>query len=160
MSTTKTHWLLIVLLMAVCLMPANASRASDQDEAAVRKATAQFYTALNAMLQGDPAPAKEVWSHSKDVTYMGADGGYRVGWDKTFADWKVQADLKIGGRVEPSEVRITVGKDMAVAHNYVNAERKTAKGQREKTVLRATSVFRKEGGKWKMIGHHTETIPY
>ena len=142
MCSKKAYWLLIVLLTAACFVPAVACRASDQDEAAVRKATAQFYTALNAMLKGDPAPANEVWSHANDVTYMGADGGFRVGWDQVYVDWAVQADLKVGGTAKPSDIRITVGTDMAVVHNYVNTERRTEKGQRQKALLRATSVFR------------------
>ncbi|MEJ2717500.1 MAG: nuclear transport factor 2 family protein [Deltaproteobacteria bacterium] len=160
MRNTKTAWLLVVLLATVGFMAANVSRASEQDEAAVRQATARFYTALNAMLKGDASPVEEVWSHAKDVTYMGADGGYQVGWDQVLVDWEVQADLKIGGKAEPSDVRVTVGKDLAVAHNYVKTERTIAKGRLEKTVLRATSVFRKEDGKWKMIGHHVDTLPY
>jgi len=26
--------------------------------------------------------------------------------------------------------------------------------------IRATNVFRKEGGQWKMIGHHTDLLPF
>ena len=30
----------------------------------------------------------------------------------------------------------------------------------EKVKLRATSIFRKEAGLWKMVGHQTDKLPY
>jgi len=33
-------------------------------------------------------------------------------------------------------------------------------GKAEKVMLRATNVFRKENEQWKMIGHHTDTLPF
>ena len=30
----------------------------------------------------------------------------------------------------------------------------------QKVSLRATTTFRKENGLWKVIGHHTDTLPY
>jgi ketosteroid isomerase-like protein len=160
MRNKEIPLLLTMVLAAAGFLAVNTALASGEDEAAVRSATAQFYTSLNAMLKGDPAPANKVWSHAKDITYMCADGGFRVGWDEVFADWKAQADMKIGGKAEPEDVRITVGKDIAVAHNYVKAESINKAGKPEKKVLRATSVFRKEDGKWKMIGHHVDTLPF
>jgi ketosteroid isomerase-like protein len=30
----------------------------------------------------------------------------------------------------------------------------------EKVSIRATNIYRKENGQWKMIGHHTDLLPY
>jgi hypothetical protein len=49
------------------------------DEAAVLAANEAWYMALNAMLNGDPAPFADVYSHADDVSYMSAEGGLRVG---------------------------------------------------------------------------------
>ncbi len=133
---------------------------STEDEKAVIEAVAKFYAALNAMFAGDLGPMKEIWSHADDVTYMGPGGGFQVGWGQVLANWEAQAALKLGGEVRPEEMRITVGRDIAVVHNYEKGHNIDAAGKRETVSLRATNLFRKENGKWKMIGHHTDLLPF
>ena len=99
------------------------------------------------------------WSHPADVTYMGPVGGFKVGWSEVLKDWETQAAMKLGGKVEASDVRIVVGKDIAVVCNYEKGEN-NVEGKVQKVSIRATNTYRKEGGKWKMIGHHTDLLPY
>jgi ketosteroid isomerase-like protein len=134
--------------------------ASEDDEKAVRNATTQFYAALNTMFTGDLGPMKSIWSHANDVTYMGPAGGFQVGWDQVRKSWEEQAAKKLGGKVEVADLRITAGPDIAVTHNFEKGENTNAKGEPEKVSIRATNVFRKEGGAWKMIGHHTDLLPF
>jgi ketosteroid isomerase-like protein len=129
------------------------------DRKAVTDAAAQFYRALNAMFTGELAPMLEVWSHDSDVTYMGPGGDFRVGWDQVLASWKEQAAMKLGGTVRPEKVHVVVGRDLAVTHN-VEVGENVKDGKALKVSIRATNVFRKAGGKWKMIGHHTDLLPY
>lgn len=138
----------------------HSARAASGDAAAVKTAEAQFYSALNTMFTGDLGPMKEVWSHAKDVTYMGPGGGFQVGWKNVLAEWEKQAAMKLGGSVKPSGVRIVVGEDLAVAQNYEIGKNTNADGKPSKVSIRATNIFRKEGGKWKMIGHHTDLVSY
>jgi ketosteroid isomerase-like protein len=35
-----------------------------------------------------------------------------------------------------------------------------AEGRPLQVSIRATNVFRKENGDWKMIGHHTDLLPF
>ena len=144
----------------ITLGAARAGQASDADEKGVGEAAAQFYSALNALFTGDVAPMKKVWSHQPDVTYMGPGGGFQVGWDQVFANWEAQAALKLGGSVKPEGMRITVGRDIAIVSNYEKGENTNAGGKPAKVSIRATNLFRKEGGQWKMIGHHTDLLPY
>lgn len=134
--------------------------AAEQDEESVRAATKQFYSALNTMFTGDLILMKEVWSHQEDVTYMGPDGSYQIGWKKTLANWEKQAAMKLGGKVEPTEMRITVGPKLAVVHTLERGKNMSKDGKPTKVSIRATNVFRKENGKWKMIGHHTDKLPF
>lgn len=53
---------------------------STKDE--VRKASEQFYAAVNRMLNGDSAPLADIWSRSAALTTMHPIGGRQVGWDK------------------------------------------------------------------------------
>ncbi len=150
--------LILVLALGACAT-VNSTVASDNEEQAVRLALDGFYASLNSMLQGDPLPAKAVWSHSEDIAYMGADGGYQVGWTAMYADWEKQAMVNIGGEVVHTNVKVNVGSDIAVTHQLVRSADVEADGIDKDAFLRASSVFRKEEGRWKMIGHHVDVIP-
>jgi ketosteroid isomerase-like protein len=91
---------------------------------------------------------------------MGPTGGFQVGWSQVQASWEAQAAMKLGGHVDATEVKINAGEDLAVMHNYEKGENKGADGKPETVLIRATSIFRKEKGEWKMIGHHTDLLPY
>jgi ketosteroid isomerase-like protein len=130
----------------------------ENDEIAA--AAAGFYAALNALFEGDLAPMVEVWSHADDVTYMGPDGGFQVGWKKVLDEWEKQAAMKLGGPVEPDGMRIAGGRDLAVTHNYEKGANINTGGMPESVSIRATNLFRKENGIWKMIGHHADKLPF
>jgi len=132
--------------------------ASAEDEKAVREASMQWYVALNAMLNGDPEPFAALYSHAGDVTYMGAEGGMRVGWAATYADWKAQAAKSLGGSVEPVAMHIVVGRDWALCYVNTKGTVKMQDGKTRDTSARESSVFRKENGVWKMIAHHADKL--
>jgi ketosteroid isomerase-like protein len=160
MNNKKIAWISILALAVAGLMAARATLASDNDERQVREATAQFYAALNRMFRGDLGSMKEIWSHASDVTYMGPGGGFQVGWDQVLSTWEAQAAKRLGGKVEPADMRVTVGQDLAIVSDIEKGENTNADGKLEKVSIRATNMFRKEGDKWKMIGHHTDLLPY
>lgn len=139
---------------------ASASPARGSEEQAVAEASARFYAALNAMFTGDSAPMMQVWSHRDDVTYMGPGGGFEVGWDQVRPVWERQAAMKLGGRVEPTQARTTVGSELAIVSAVEAGENTNAAGKPARVSIRATNVFRKEDGVWKMIGHHTDELPF
>lgn len=146
----------VIALCAFTLLPADRALA---DETAVRAAAGRFYAALNATFTGELAPMVEVWSHADDVTYMGPAGGLRVGWSQVLADWRAHADQKIGGEVQPKDMHVTVGRDLAVTSN-LEVGSNIVDGKPVAVTLRATNIFRQEGGHWKMIGHHTDLLPF
>jgi ketosteroid isomerase-like protein len=57
-------------------------------------------------------------------------------------------------------MEITVGQDLAITHNFEVGENYDKDGNLQKVSIRATNMFRKEDGQWKMIGHHTDLLPY
>jgi len=150
---------ILVLLLAVFIGSIN-TQASDNDEKAVKQAVSQFYVALNEMFKGNVEPIKEVWSHTDDVTYMGPAGGIKIGWQQVLADWEAQAAMKLGGVVKPEGMHIIVGQDIAVTSNYEKGSNVDSEGKPMEVSIRATNTFRKEDGKWKMIGHHTDLLPF
>jgi ketosteroid isomerase-like protein len=159
MRRKNLAWWSIVVSLILAVSLARPVGVVADDGKAVTDAAAQFYRALNAMFTGELAPMVEVWSHGRDVTYMGPGGDFRVGWDQVLASWKEQAAMKLGGKVHADNMRVIVGRDLAVTHN-VEVGENVKDGQVLKVSIRATNVFRKESGKWKMIGHHTDLLPH
>jgi ketosteroid isomerase-like protein len=160
MKRKMSGWLSILMVMITVSMMTDTTLALDAEEKAVRNSVKQFYAALNVMFTGDLGPMKAVWSHAKDVTYMGPGGGFRIGWAQVLADWETQAAMKLGGKVEPGDMHIMVGQELAVVQNYEKGENTNVEGKTQRVSIRATNLFRKEDGKWKMIGHHTDLLPY
>src|ERR1043165_8162174 len=105
-------------LIVILLVVHGLNAASKSDEKAVQDAAAGFYRALNEMFTGDITSMKQVWSHADDVTYMGPTGGMQAGWNQVLANWESQAALKMGGKVWPEEMKISVGRDLAITSNY------------------------------------------
>lgn len=147
--------------MAFGLIAASASAQTPvAGKAAVLAANTRFYAAINAMFKGDIGPIEAVWSHADDVTYMGPTGAFDSGWSAVLKDWQGQAAQKLGGKVEPVEVHVIVGQNVAVVNDFEQGENTNAEGKVQQVRLRATNTFRKEGGEWKMVGHHTDVLPY
>lgn len=154
-QTTIVSSVLTLALSASCF-----ANPTTGDAQGVEKANAQFYASLNAMFRGEIAPMEQVWSHATDVTYMGPAGGIQTGWDHVRSAWESQAALKLGGKVEPTKTRIIVGDDLATVTCLEVGDNRDAQGRPQNVSIRATNVFRKENGQWKMIGHHTDLLPF
>jgi ketosteroid isomerase-like protein len=139
--------------------PSAAKAAAMTNADAVAAATANFYAALNVMFAGNGQPMKLAWSHAADTVYMGPDGQYLIGWDNIEPRWTAQAAAKLGGHVAAEQLNIVAGADMAIA-TCIEAGENIVGGKTEAVRLRATNVFRKEGGVWKVISHQTDLLGY
>lgn len=149
------------LAVAVALFVAHnatAQETSNNDRTAVEQANEKYIAALNAMFAGDPAPFQDVWWHTDDVIYMGTNGTYTVGWEEIDTAWKQKAAQKLGGKATAEDVRTTVAGDMAVTSQYIVAAYEID-GELRELEPRATSVFQKKNGQWRMICHHVDVAP-
>lgn len=146
-------------LMFAASASARDAGAAPADEAAVQKATDNFYRALNAMFRGDIDPMKQVWSHADDVTYMGPDGTVDVGWQEAIGNLQKQAAMKLGGEIRHEQIKLTMGQDLATMECREIGEN-VIDGKPVQVSLRVTNTFRKENGQWKLIGHHTDKLPF
>lgn len=127
-------------------------------ESEVRKASQQFYAALNRMANGDAAPLSDVWSHGSDVSTMHPIGGRQVGWDQVRDSWANVAKVASDGRIELKEQLIHVAGDAACEIGIEAGQFKLA-GQPVAIEHRVTNVYQREGDAWKIIHHHTDTSP-
>ncbi len=142
----------VLVVVAPGCGPAQAPRSATLEEA-----TSSFYDALNKVLAGDVGPMLKVWSHEDDITYMSPFGELLTGWPAVRDSWQQQADSHLGGEVEPAELHYFASRTLGVV---VGFERGTITLNGEKTPvdIRATSTYRRQGGRWVMIGHHTDPI--
>ncbi|MDA7948157.1 MAG: SgcJ/EcaC family oxidoreductase [Hyphomicrobiaceae bacterium] len=125
-------------------------------EQEITEAVQTWIAALNAMLNGDPEPFADVYSHADDASYMSADGTFRVGWDAIFTDWKFQAEKALGGHTEYSGLHVIDGGDMAVAQYRLSVNLTGPDKEPSTASMRETSVYRREEGGWKIAAHHAD----
>lgn len=157
--------LLLLLIAFLFLIPASYANTATNDAEQVqliKQQTEKFYSAVNAMLAGNPQPLGEVMDHSSQILYRGADGQSSTGWAATYEDWQKQAALKLGGTVKPEEITVVLGSELAFSYNTVVGEQPDKDSTSPHQIsLRAISVFRKmEDGDWKMIAHQADILPF
>ena len=124
----------------------------------VRQASDGFYAALNRMLNGDAGSLSEVWSHESDVTTMHPIGGRQVGWEQVRPVWEQVAHICSGGQVRLDDQLLRTGGDLAYEVGTERGEG-TLAGQTVQLDQRVTNIYRREADGWKMVHHHTDTVP-
>jgi ketosteroid isomerase-like protein len=127
-------------------------------EGDVRKASEQFYTALNRMIEGDSSLLSGVWAHGATVTTMHPIGGRQVGWDKVLDSFQQVAGIASAGQVKLEDQIIHVIGDLAYELG-VERGQATFAGQQVTLDHRVTNVYRREAGRWKIVHHHTDVSP-
>lgn len=124
----------------------------------VRKASKQFYSGLNSMANGDSGPLADIWSHDADVTTMHPIGGREIGWPAVRGSFAQVAKMSSKGKVELKEQIIHVVGDLAYELG-IEYGKLTLAGEAVTIEHRVTNIYRKQGGAWKMVHHHTDTSP-
>jgi ketosteroid isomerase-like protein len=126
---------------------------SAEDE--VRKASVQFYAALNRMANGDAGPLADIWSQGAAVTTMHPVGGRELGWDKVRESFQQVAQIASEGRIKLDDQIIQVTGDVAYELGVERGQLKIS-GQQVTIEHRVTNIYRREGGRWKTVHHHTD----
>ena len=129
---------------------------TDRDDFLAWVKTA-LYEAELALHNGDAAPRRALWSRNEPVSILGAlrnvYGQYEVGeafafLERSFSDctsyeFELQAYDVVG------DMAYTVG----LEHTSVSMN-----GTPRSYTLRATQVYRREGGEWKVAHRHADTV--
>jgi len=125
----------------------------------IRQASEQFYAALNSVINGDPEPMMEVWSHGSEVTAMHPLGGREIGWEEVRASWEQVAQAFSDGQVSlDGLVVVPLSDDVGYTLGSENGQAKVG----DETLVidwRVTNIYRREEGEWKMVHHHTDVSP-
>ncbi|HEY6395241.1 MAG TPA: nuclear transport factor 2 family protein [Candidatus Binataceae bacterium] len=150
-----------MLVLAVARSYGAQGAPADQGAAQkeVRDATLKFYVALNSAFGGDLDPINPVWSHASDVSMMGPLGGRAVGWNEVYAQFQSMGRMNLGARITPADIVVVVDSDLAYSFCDERGEARDPRGGTLKFSDRATNIFRREDGKWKMIHYHADSVP-
>jgi ketosteroid isomerase-like protein len=116
----------------------------------------ELYRALNVMLTGDAQPVVAVWSDAEDVTYAGPFGGFNTGNEAVKDSFRETAVLKLGGRIEISDVVIVETADMGYSVCTEHGIDHVINGESVNLTHRATNIFRREVSGWRLVHHHTD----
>lgn len=129
---------------------------STEDD--VRRASEQFYAALNRMANGDARPLSDIWSQDASVTAMHPIGGRQVGWDKVRESFEQVAQIASEGQIKLDDQIIQVTGDLAYELGSERGQAKFA-GQQVTLDHRVTNIYRREAGGWKIVHHHADVSP-
>ncbi|WP_427133434.1 YybH family protein [Pseudarthrobacter sp. S9] len=120
----------------------------------------QFHAATNQFAQGDPEPAKAIFSHRGDVSLANPWGPPVVGWEQVSAALDAAAARFRDGRVT-SDDSLTghVTSDLACFLNLEHWQARINGGEELSSLdLRVTSVYRTEGDTWALVHRHADPI--
>ena len=129
---------------------------SDRDDFLAWVAT-RLKEAETALHNGDAGPRRAIWSRHEPVTVLGAwksaTGQQEVddlfgSLEKTFADCT---------SYEYEVVAADVVGDMAYTVGYEHTQA-SVNGEPRTYTLRATQVYRREDGEWKVAHRHADTV--
>ena len=149
---------IIVALIFVFAAVSFAAAADKKPKDEVRKASVQFYAALNSMVNGNAGPLSNIWSHSATVTTMHPIGGREVGWEAVKKSFEQVAKLASDGKVELKDQLIRVNGNMAYEMGIESGQFKLA-GHQVNVENRVTNIYQREGKAWKIVHHHVDNDP-
>lgn len=114
--------------------------------------------AEKALHDGDVEPRLALWTRGTPVTLLGAKLS-ATGWDEIEPSFREVASWFGGSESYEFEV-VAAGASADLAYT-VGYERNVAiaNGERREYVLRATHVYRREDGQWRIVHRHADPVP-
>lgn len=140
--------------------PSASTAEASANEKAIRAATTLFYEALNTAIQGNFDPLSAIWSHRPDISDFSADGSEEFGWNAVHEHIRNTVRLYPSGRIGAQDVRVIADGDADgdIGYSVVieTGQMRSPDGPMVKFSQRATNIFRREQGQWKLIHHHAD----
>ena len=129
------------------------------DEEAIRQIVADFYAAVNELQRGDPTLLLALWSRGADVTQLSPRGGPQRGWAEIEAYYRRAAEIagKSSRQVTAAGHDLLIRVHGDLAYTCMREEVTVIQeGGISQLTPRATHIYRREAGTWKLIHRHTD----
>jgi len=131
--------------------------ASPTIDAAAAEFIQQCHEALGQHTVGNPRPFLELWSRAPDVSLMGGVGGHQVGFDAV-SDLLTAAAKTLNYTGWSAETLAASFNDELGFTVELETLTRLFDGQPEQMQLRATSIYRRENGAWRVIHRHGDSL--
>ena len=120
----------------------------------------QYHLALGELGKGNPKPVIELFSHREDVSAAGGFGGVMHGWEQVAKNTEFAASRFKGGQGGSFENVVKYAtQDLGYIVDIERFEVKVGgKEEIARVVLRVTSIFRREGGTWRLVHRHGDPV--
>ncbi|MBT2595001.1 nuclear transport factor 2 family protein [Arthrobacter sp. ISL-72] len=116
-----------------------------------------LYQAELALHNGDAAPRREIWSRNEPVSILGAwrnaDGQHEVDETFTFLEKSFSDCTSYAFDLQTNDVAGSVAYTAGLEHISTSVD-----GKPRTFILRATQVYRREGGEWRVAHRHADTV--
>lgn len=128
----------------------------------VKKTLKRFYQAVEQLVEGNPEPLYDLWSHCEDAINMGPFDQCIKGWSaiRQEIDRLSQMKMGCGQPFERNEAEVIIGGELAVSYGSLTGKVKDSQGKLHFIKHRESIVFSKEGEEWKIIGLHIDRFPF
>jgi ketosteroid isomerase-like protein len=115
------------------------------------------HAALKEHTSGNPRPFLELWSRARDVSLMGGVGGHQVGIDSV-SELLTAAARTVNYETWDADTLVaSFGDELGFTVELEHLTRQID-GETDEMSLRATSVYRREDGAWRVIHRHGDSL--
>jgi len=132
-------------------------KTTQELDADAEEMIARCHAALLQQAQGRPEPFLELWSHTRDVALMAAIGGYQLGFDQVSEALSEASKSQNFESRDSTTLLAAFGKDLGVTVEVETLKRQID-GEPADLTVRATMVYRREAGEWKVIHRHGDVL--
>ena len=130
----------------------------SETDAFLTATMARYRDAETALHNGDAAPRKAAWSHADPVTLLGAALS-ATGWaeiEEVFD--RLQARFSNCASCEHEVIAAGASGDIAYIVAFEHTTASVNGSPPLPYTLRATTVFRREGGEWRVVHRHADPV--
>ncbi|MCX5968484.1 MAG: nuclear transport factor 2 family protein [Cyanobacteria bacterium] len=115
-----------------------------------------FYAAGNRLLAGDASAFSAIWSDADDISHLGPMGVICTGRGAVMEEFTKESAMGFEGNLVADERRFVETPEMGYLVCVERTRGMTKAGEVITADIRATTIFRKEAGQWRVVHHHTD----
>lgn len=131
----------------------------DALELEFEQAIEQWHRAQDEMHQGNPEPVLKMWSERDDITLAEPLGTLQVGRKQVADNVRLNASFYLeGDPVQQENIAKVVTPGFGFIVEVERSKVKVRGDEMSTLVLRATTIFRREEGGWKVMHRHADPL--